>query len=189
MQPHADIQRPARGRSFGEAVRLLPINHAPLQLVRYAEILVAAGTGFLVRWHLSGGLWPADGPAAIAALRGFHHGILAPGAAWPMHIHGDLQAVTYVVEGALEHSDSLGNSGVLTAGGVQQRWLGWGSEHHEWNPSATERTEFSQLGLETPRPDQTAVEQHNHYAREDCFERRQQDCRVRMLAERRALDI
>jgi redox-sensitive bicupin YhaK (pirin superfamily) len=52
-----------------------------------------------------------------------------------MHIHEDLLAVTYVVEGALEHSDSLGNRGVLSAGGVQQRWLGWGSEHHEWNPS------------------------------------------------------
>ena len=111
MQSHHHIQRPARGRSFGEAVRLLPINHAPLQVLRDAEILVDAGTGFLVRWHLSGGPWPAHGPAAIGALRGFHHGILAPGATWPMHIHGDLQAVTYVVEGALEHSDSLGNSG------------------------------------------------------------------------------
>ena len=35
-----------------------------------------------------------------------------------MHIHEDLEAVTYVVEGALRHSDSLGNRGVLTAGGV-----------------------------------------------------------------------
>jgi len=91
-----------------------------------------------------------------------------------MHIHEDLQAVTYVVEGASEHSDSLGNHGVLAAGGVQQRWLDWGSKHQEWNPSATERTEFIQLWLETPRPDQTALEQHNHYAREDCFERWQQ---------------
>jgi redox-sensitive bicupin YhaK (pirin superfamily) len=91
-----------------------------------------------------------------------------------MHIHADLQAVTYVVEGALEHADSLGNRGVLTAGGVQQRWLGWGSEHHEWNPSPTERLEFIQLWLETPRPDQTAFEQHNHFAREDRFERRLQ---------------
>jgi quercetin 2,3-dioxygenase len=93
------------------------------------------------------------------------------GATWPMHIHEDLQAVTYVVEGALEHSDSLGNRGVLAVGGVQQRWLGWGSEHHDRNPSATERTEFIQLWLETLRPDQTALEQHNHYAREDRFER------------------
>jgi redox-sensitive bicupin YhaK (pirin superfamily) len=88
-----------------------------------------------------------------------------------LHIHEDLQAVTYVVAGALEHSDSLGNRGVLTAGGVQRRWLGWGSEHQEWNPSATERTEYIQLWLETARPEPTALEQHNHHARQDCFER------------------
>src|SRR5207302_7651495 len=50
---------------------------------------------------------------------------------WPMHIHEDLQAVTCVVEGALEHSDSLGNHGVLAAGGVQQRWLDWGFEQQD----------------------------------------------------------
>jgi hypothetical protein len=54
---------------------------------------------------------------------------------------------------------------------VQQRRLGWGSEHHDRNPSATERTEFIQLWLETLRPDQTTLEQHNHYAREDRFDR------------------
>ena len=149
-------------------------HQAPMQVRRDAEIIVDSGAGFLARWHLASGPWPAQGSAAIGALRGFHHGILAPGAIWPTHIHADLQAVTYVVEGALEHADSLGNQGVLTAGGVQQRWLGWGSEHHEWNPSATEQTEFIQLWLETPRPDQTALEQHNHFAREECFERWQQ---------------
>jgi quercetin 2,3-dioxygenase len=88
-----------------------------------------------------------------------------------MHIHEDLQSVTYVVAGALEHSDSLGNHGVLTAGGVQRRWLGWGSEHQERNPSATERTEFIQVWLQTPQPETTALEQHTQYAAEDRFER------------------
>jgi redox-sensitive bicupin YhaK (pirin superfamily) len=171
MHSHRQTPRPARGKEFGEAIRLLPINSAPLRVRRDAEILVDSGVGFLVRWHLAGGPWSARPPAAIGALRGFHSAILAPGATWPVHVHEDLQAVTYVVEGALEYSDSLGNRGVLAVGGVQQRWLGWGSEHHEWNPSATERTEFVQVWLQTPRPDQTALEQHNHYAREDCFER------------------
>jgi quercetin 2,3-dioxygenase len=170
MHSHRPTSRPARGKEFGEAIRLLPINSAPLRVRRDAEILVDSGADYLVRWHLAGGPWSALPPASIGALRGFHHAILAPGATWPMHIHEDLQAVTYVVEGALEHSDSLGNRGVLTAGGVQQRWLGWGSEHHDRNPSATERTEFVQLWLKTPRPDQTVLEQYNHCAREDRFE-------------------
>ena len=171
MHVHRHIPRPARGKEFGEALRLLPVPQAPLRVRRDAEIRVDTGPGWLVRWHLAGGPWSAQAPVAIGALRGFHHAILAPGATWPMHIHEDLQAVTYVVEGALEHSDSLGNRGVLTTGGVQQRWLGWGSEHHDRNPSATERTEFVQLWLKTPRPDQTALEQYNQYAREDRFER------------------
>ena len=174
MHLHRYVPRPPRGKEFGEAIRLVPVDLAPLRVRRDAEILVDSGAGCLIRWHLTRGPWPARPPAAIGALRGFHHAILAPGATWPVHIHEDLQAVTYVVEGALEHSDSLGNHGVLAAGGVQQRWLDWGSEHQEWNPSATDRTEFIQLWLETPKPHQTALEQHNHYAREDCFERWQQ---------------
>ena len=54
---------------------------------------------------------------------------------------------------------------------MQQRWLGWGSEHQERNPSATERTEFIQLWLQTPQPETTRLEQHTQYAAEDRFER------------------
>jgi len=147
------------------------MNPAPIQVRRDPEILVNTGAGFVVRWHLTSGPWPAVASAAIGALRGFHHAFLAPGATWPMHIHEDLQSVTYVVTGVLEHADSLGNHGVLTAGGVQQRWLGWGSEHQERNPSATERTEFIQLWLQTPQPETTRLEQHTQYAAEDRFER------------------
>jgi uncharacterized RmlC-like cupin family protein len=137
MHLHRYVPRPPRGKEFGEAIRLMPVDLARLRVRRDAEILVDSGAGCLIRWHLTRGPWSALPRAAIGALRGFHHAILAPGATWPMHIHEDLQAVTYVVEGALEHSDSLGNHGVVAAGGVQQRWLDWGSEHQEWNPSAT----------------------------------------------------
>ena len=125
------------------------------------------GFGHLVRWHLSGGPWPASPSAAIGPLKGFHHAILAPGATWPTHIHEDLQAVTYVVTGALEHSDSRGNRGVLTTGEVQQRWLGWGTEHQEWNPSQTERVEFVQLWLAKAPPDPTCSEQQPQLAAEE----------------------
>jgi hypothetical protein len=128
---------------------------------------IDAGFGRLVRWHLSGGPWPASPSTAIGPLKGFYHAILAPGATWPTHIHEDLQAVTCVVSGALEHSDSLGNGGVLTTGGVQQRWLGWGTEHHEWNPSQTERAEFVQLWLAVAPPDPACSEQQSHVAAEE----------------------
>ena len=69
-----------------------------------------------------------------------------------MLIQEDLKGVTYVVAGALEHADNLGNRGVLTAGRVHPRWLGWGAEHEEWNPSPFAPTEFIQLWLETAQP-------------------------------------
>lgn len=167
MHAHRRTNRPTRTHGFGGAIRLLPATLAPLHVRRDPEILVDSVTGCLVRWHLSTGPWPALPPAAIGALRGFHRGLLAPGATWPMHIHEDLQAITYVVAGTVEHADSMGNRGILVAGSVQQRWLGWGTEHQEWNPSATEPAEFIQLWLRTPRPETTAVEQHQHYTPEE----------------------
>ena len=128
MPSHHHIHRPDRAQRFGQSPRLLLMDPAPMLVRRDPEILVNTGAGFVVRWHLTSGSWPAVASAAIGLLRGFHHAKLAPGATWPMHIQEDLQAVTHVVAGVLEHSDSLGNHAVLTAGGVQQRWLGWGSE-------------------------------------------------------------
>ncbi len=59
----------------------------------------------------------------------------------------------------------------VDTGSVQQRWLGWGTEHSERNPSASERAEFVQLWLQTPRPDVSALEQHHHYAAEQRSDR------------------
>ena len=52
-----------------------------------------------------------------------------------MHHHRDIEAVTYIVKGEFEHADSLGNGGVLSAGGVQVMSLGRGAEHSERNHS------------------------------------------------------
>jgi quercetin 2,3-dioxygenase len=167
MHSHVHVHRPSRARGFGQAIRLPPLDPAPLRVYRDAEVLVDAGFGHLVRWHLSGGPWPASPSAAIGPLKGFHHAMLAPGATWPVHIHEHMWALTYVVTGALEHSDSLGNHGVLTAGGVLQRWLGWGTEHREWNSSETERVEFIQLWLAIPRVDPGLSEQQCHHATDE----------------------
>ena len=167
MPSHIPTHRPTRARGFGQAIRLLPLDPAPLRVYRDPDVVVDTGFGHLVRWHLSGGPWPASPSAAIGPLKGFHCAILAPGATWPVHFHEAMRAITYVVTGALEHSDSLGNHGVLTTGSVQQRWLGWGTEHREWNPSETERAEFIQLWLTVPQADSTFSERQCHYITED----------------------
>ena len=55
---------------------------------------------------------------------------------------------------------------MLTTGGVQLRWLDWGTEHREWNPSEKERAEFIQLWLAVPPADPTFSERQCHHAAE-----------------------
>jgi len=170
MLSQIPIDRRTPSHRCQDAALLPPIDPAPLRLHRDHQIQASNGSGFEVRWHV-GGPWPAQAPAAIGALRGFHHATLEPSATWPMHIQEDLHGVTYVVAGALEHADNQGNRGVLTAGGVQQRWLGWGTEDEEWNPSPFAPTEFIQLWLQTVQPDTRLLAQPRHYTSYDRFDR------------------
>jgi hypothetical protein len=64
-----------------------------------------------------------------------------------MHHHRDIEAVSYVVKGEFEHADSLGNGGVLSAGGVQVMSLGRGAEHSERNHSTERDLELVQMWI------------------------------------------
>ncbi len=59
---------------------------------------------------------------------------IAPGTGFPMHGHRDMEIVTYVREGVLEHQDTLGSRGQITAGNVQAFSAGRGIRHSEYNP-------------------------------------------------------
>jgi hypothetical protein len=83
----------------------------------------------------------------IGMLEVLNHDTLAPGSLWPMHYHRDIEAVSYVVKGEFEHADSLGNGGVLFAGGVQVMTLGRGAEHSERNHSNERELELVQIWL------------------------------------------
>src|ERR687884_870269 len=75
-----------------------------------------------------------------------------PGQGFGTHGHRDMEIVTYVLEGALEHRDSLGNGSVLRAGELQRMTAGTGVEHSEFNPSATEPVHLYQVWLLPERP-------------------------------------
>lgn len=81
------------------------------------------------------------------ALRVINDDEVAGGGGFPAHPHRDAEIFSYVLEGALEHKDSMGNGSIVGEGGVQYISAGSGIMHSEFNPSATDRTRFLQVWL------------------------------------------
>lgn len=118
-----------------------------MKIIRSAERFNLKQDWLDAHWHFSFGHYHDPANIHFGALRVYNDDRIAPSGGFPPHPHAEMEIVTYVLHGELEHRDSMGHTSILKGGGVQRMSAGTGVRHSEFNASSTEPLHLNQIWL------------------------------------------
>ena len=118
-----------------------------IQTIRSKDRYHAETDWLSTNWHFSFDHYHDPDNMNFGPLRVFNDDTVAPAGGFPLHSHREMEIVTYVIEGALEHKDNMGNTGVIRPGEIQRMSAGTGIRHSEYNPSEKDPVHLIQLWI------------------------------------------
>jgi redox-sensitive bicupin YhaK (pirin superfamily) len=118
-----------------------------IETIRSNERYHAETDWLNTHWHFSFDHYHDPSNMNFGPLRVFNDDVVAPAGGFPFHSHREMEIITYIIEGAIEHRDDMGNIGVIRPGEIQRMSAGTGVRHSEYNPSKKDPVHLLQLWI------------------------------------------
>jgi len=139
--------------------------------------------GWLKTWHsFSFASYHDPRHMGFRDLRVINQDIVEPGEGFGTHPHRDMEILTWILDGALEHKDSMGNGSVIRPGEIQRMTAGTGVTHSEFNPSESEPVQLMQIWILPEKQGLTPGYEQKSFPRDEMRDR------FRLLASRDGRD-